>query len=325
MTSESYALALAAGGARGAYQAGAMLQLAEQGLRFEAVAGTGIGSLNAAYYAQGDGSVDHMRNLVELWRTLPEAGMIQLNDEAVEAAFQLVFSPSNAFAASKLKDLAGGDLTILDPEPMAQLLDEWLDYDAICASKTELAIAVLPETAPLLDLVGGTWRKAVYLRARELGPSALREALLAAGAIPLLLPSQTIGDRKYAHAAIADALPAHYLYQSGSRRIFSIFLSDRTPQNRADFPDSIVFQIRPSIDVNERLMSTFDFTLSSINRLIELGYKDAYISYNDARTLIEEWERMRTGGERIEALADLLPDRRSRRLSEPSETENKDQ
>jgi len=65
------ALALAAGGARGVYQAGAMLFLAEQGIRFNAVAGTSVGALNGAFYAQGDGSVAHIERLRELWQKCP--------------------------------------------------------------------------------------------------------------------------------------------------------------------------------------------------------------------------------------------------------------
>lgn len=63
MTPGPLALALSAGGARGAYQAGAMLFFAEQGIKFSAVAGTSIGALNGAHYAQGDGSVAHIEKL----------------------------------------------------------------------------------------------------------------------------------------------------------------------------------------------------------------------------------------------------------------------
>jgi predicted acylesterase/phospholipase RssA len=42
---------------------GALLYLAEHGLRFGAVAGSSIGSLNGAYLVQGDGSPGHLEGL----------------------------------------------------------------------------------------------------------------------------------------------------------------------------------------------------------------------------------------------------------------------
>src|SRR5690625_7269705 len=52
-----YGLCLASGGARGAYQAGALVALAERGERYDRIIGTSIGALNGAFYAQSVGSV----------------------------------------------------------------------------------------------------------------------------------------------------------------------------------------------------------------------------------------------------------------------------
>src|SRR5438552_4126819 len=79
MNPKDLALALAAGGARGAYHSGAMLFLAEQGLRFAFVSGASIGSLNASFYAQGDGSPGHVEDLIHRWRAVPNLGIIRVN------------------------------------------------------------------------------------------------------------------------------------------------------------------------------------------------------------------------------------------------------
>ena len=50
-TSKPYALALAGGGARGAYEVGVWNALTQAGLHFNAVSGTSIGSMNAAFVA----------------------------------------------------------------------------------------------------------------------------------------------------------------------------------------------------------------------------------------------------------------------------------
>ena len=46
--------ALEGGGAKGAYQAGAYIALVTNGIKPKIIAGTSIGSLNAALMAQGD-------------------------------------------------------------------------------------------------------------------------------------------------------------------------------------------------------------------------------------------------------------------------------
>jgi NTE family protein len=57
------ALVLTGGGARGAYQAGAIQGLYERGERFDLICGTSIGAINGALVAQGD--LDELRHLWE--------------------------------------------------------------------------------------------------------------------------------------------------------------------------------------------------------------------------------------------------------------------
>ena len=59
------ALVLGGGGAKGAYEIGAIEALAELGIQAGSVYGTSIGALNAAMLAQGD-----LDAAVSLWETL---------------------------------------------------------------------------------------------------------------------------------------------------------------------------------------------------------------------------------------------------------------
>jgi len=297
VVNDSVALALAAGGARGAYQAGAMFFLAEKGVKFDAVSGTSIGSLNAAYYAQGDGSVEHIQHLVELWYSISKHGVIQFSKETI------------------ISQLRQGQFGILDQEPVARLLDKWLDYEQICHSSTKLTIAVLPETMPLLDIMTGPWRKAHYVHAHKLGSAKLKQALLAATAIPMAFPSQKIdGEQQYADAAFADELPAQVLYTQGVRKIVSIFLSDRTLQNRVDFPGCSLLQIRPSLNIDLGLSSVFNFSQQAIKELISLGYEDAKTYYNEVEKIIQGIKNTHIKGNNIEELAKKLPNRHEPKL-----------
>ncbi len=307
MTTNTTALALAAGGARGAYQAGALLYLAEQGVSFTAVAGSSVGTLNGAYYAQGDGSVGHLGLLCELWRKVPDAGLVRVDRAAAAEALALTLFRGKIGGAQTVAQVLFGFQAILDPMPLSRLLDRWLDYAEVCRSPTNMTVTVLPETVPLLDVLIGPWRGATYLRARELGPAGLRPALLAATAIPFAFPSCLVEGRAAADAGLADPLPARVLYEAGARRIFSVFLCDDTVQSREDFPGCPLFQVRPSVPINTGFASTFDFSVETIDRLIELGYQDALASYEEARALFDAQMRLQAGGDRLQRLAELLP------------------
>ena len=129
-----YGLALASGGARGAYPAGALLLLAERGVRFDAVTGTSIGALNRAFYAQGDGSAEHLEKLCDLWRAMPDAGIIQISGSTAVRVLALLAARGIPWPVRLgLNRLVGKRVSILDPEPVEALLDELVDYAAVCS------------------------------------------------------------------------------------------------------------------------------------------------------------------------------------------------
>lgn len=188
-------------------------------------------------------------------------------------------------------------------------LDEWVDYAAVCSSPREFVIDLLRDDVFSGGTVTAPWREATYLSAAELGPKELKQALLAAVAIPLAFPPQKVGGERYMDAGPSDPLPASELHKRGVRRIVSIFLADRTPQNRADFVGATVLQIRPSEAIDTGLFSTFDFRRTTIDRLIHLGYRDAKETFDEAQELWEHLVSLHAQGRTNVALADALPRR----------------
>ncbi len=315
-------LALAAGGARGAYQAGALLALADRGVRFTAVAGTSIGALNGAFYAQGDGSPAHLAALVRHWRAIPGMGLLRLDRSSLLSALGKLIAgrlPGAAVGAPFLGQypgLFGGgepllqtDFGILDPGPIQELLDRWLDYGIICRSSVDLYVAVLPSTLTLVDIVTGPWRKPIYLRARDLGPDELRRALLAAAAIPFVFPAITVAGRPHSDAGLADPLPVRPLYERGLRCLTSIFLADNMIQNRLDYPGCALEQIRPSRDIAASWGSMLDFSSEHVERLIDLGFQDATLARAEVEGVCAQLAALGSLGEDNLELARALPSR----------------
>ncbi len=306
-------LALASGGARGAYQAGALLALAELGLRFHSIAGTSIGSLNGAFYCTGDGSAGHMEDLCRLWRAAPDAGLIEVDPSAVAKTLMKIFGRSALPTVLKAIDKVTGKGThILDPRPVEAFLDKWINYDQVIASQKTFFIAMIPATAmggltdPLRDIAEGAWRKAVYFRASTLKPEDLKNALLAASAIPLAFPPRKVQGKHYTDAGLSAPLPSQALRDEGCEYICSVFLSDTQIQNRADYPNTTLLQIRPTEDINPNLLTMLDFSRNAIDGLIDLGYRDAHAAHAEAQKLMDLFLKYSASGQKLEALTESL-------------------
>ncbi len=136
------ALVLGAGGAQGAYEAGAVAALCQNG-EFDIVAGTAAGAVNAALAAQGDAAA-----LETLWLSLPGRKLVapisvQSSFEAFLNAFaewqtlppsaQATYAPrlillwSQIGSPHALLSLLG----VLDPAPLETLLRQFASFDKI--------------------------------------------------------------------------------------------------------------------------------------------------------------------------------------------------
>ncbi|HRR90595.1 MAG TPA: patatin-like phospholipase family protein, partial [Eubacteriales bacterium] len=72
-------LVLEGGGVKGAYHIGALKALLEAGYRFDGVAGTSIGALNAAMIAQGE-----FDKLVQIWNCVEASDILDVDTEMFE-------------------------------------------------------------------------------------------------------------------------------------------------------------------------------------------------------------------------------------------------
>jgi NTE family protein len=140
MACERIALVLAGGGARGAYEAGALSivlpELERRGQRPTMYVGTSVGSLNAvalaAWHALPAGEA--VERLVALWSAVDKSQVIK----------RILF-PSGPLAiaryAGELLSVPGLRLpSILDPSPLRANLERWIDWDGLHASVAEGAV-----------------------------------------------------------------------------------------------------------------------------------------------------------------------------------------
>jgi NTE family protein len=196
LAGERTALVLAGGGARGAYEAGALSlllpELERRGQRPSVYAGTSVGAINVAVLAASAHlpAEEAANRLVALWSELDKSDVIRpiLRRQGPLAALRF---------AGELLSIPGVRLpSVLDPTPLHASLDRWIDWDALHRNIRDGLI----DTVAAVCTSARTGRSVVFVEEREervfnrshavayVAASVEREHVLASAAIPLLFP-----------------------------------------------------------------------------------------------------------------------------------------
>lgn len=289
-----WGVVLAGGGAKGAYQVGALKYLAEQGFSPQIIAGTSIGALNGAVIAGKATLEEGVDRLEALWTRLGNESVLQPNLETVSLTagqIALLFTPTaRDLVIASRRAYGTKPLSLFDPAPIERLMREAIDPEAVRRG-TELWITVFESVGtphlvcnvPVDLLRAGAGAQAEWLHANQIQPNdALHEALLASAAVPLAFPPRKIEGRTFIDGGIADNVPLGALAQRGCRNVIVIHLGNGEAWDRNDFVSQSVVEIRPVDPIQSDETPFFgwtkallDFSPSRIAELRERGYRDA--------------------------------------------------
>ncbi len=235
-----FGLVLTGGGAKGAYQAGALGYLAEIGIEPHIIAGTSIGAFNGAILASHGSFPVGVRRVNELWEQLGTAPILRPNTGAVLHTLSYVsqtFVPTLRewmldFLVSErlLKDRT----TIFDPAPIEQLLRKSVNPTALRYG-IELWVTVFPSLKIpglgydwLIDFVRAkTGTDAHWLCVQDFDDEdTLYNLLLASAALPLAFPSREVNGKSYVDGGLADNVPLRALAARGCTHAIIIHLQN---------------------------------------------------------------------------------------------------
>lgn len=188
------AFVLSGGNNFGAMQAGALIALAEAGIKPDIVIGTSAGAINGAMVAY-DPSVEHMRHLANIWRSL-----------SADKVF-----PGNY--ASALWRLARGETGLYSNEPFKQFLRR--NFPADLRTFADLRAAKLFTVAT--EIPTGT----KYIFGKNPDDSVL-DAILASAAIPPLHPTYQIGEHAFVDGAISSQFPLNVAIEMGAKTVYAL-------------------------------------------------------------------------------------------------------
>ncbi|MBQ2847380.1 MAG: patatin-like phospholipase family protein [Clostridia bacterium] len=248
---EKYGLVLAGGGAKGAYQLGAWKAMRELGIKFSAVAGVSIGSINGAFI-----TADCYEDAVEFWKSASVDRGVNITQELKEP--ENLFSFKNLPALLKEIVKNGG----IDASPTGDFLREYINEEKVRNSKTDFGMVTfqLSEFAPLEIFI------------KDIPEGELVDYLLASSKVPGV---SKIGpeDEKYLDGGVYDNAPIGLLRKNGYNRIIVVDISTRKGfGHRGDFSGAEMIYIRP-YDV-EKLGAAFDFSDEMFEKRIQMGYLD---------------------------------------------------
>ncbi len=295
-TNPKFGLVLTGGGAKGAYQVGALKYLAELAIVPQIIAGTSIGALNGAVLASHAPFSEAVNRLSRMWEQLGNAPILRPNTGTVLQTFSYAaqtFVPTlREWVLDFLvqEGLIKDRSAIFDPAPIEQLLRESVD-PANFSNGIELWVTVFPSLKIpglgydwLIDFVRArTGTDAHWLRIQDFTKhETIYNLLLASAAIPLAFPSRKVDGKAYVDGALADNVPLKALNARGCTQAIVIHLGNGSVWNRQQFPEQTVIEIRPEKPINSSdnlllspIHSLLDFSSDRIYELQQRGYDDA--------------------------------------------------
>lgn len=234
----TYALALAGGGTRGAFECGVWRALCELGINISAIVGTSIGAVNGAMFASGE-------DAFPLWKSVSADDILKLpreNDSITSILFSLI------------KSLSGGGI---DTSPFRDFLERHLSEEKLRQSPIDFGLCTYSvDDKCELDLF-----------IDDIPEGKLIDYILASACFPLFKPS-VIDNKIYSDGGVRNNLPINMLIEKGYDTIISVSVKGIGIINDADICGTDIIEINcPAAEVG-----ILDFDKNSIMKSIDSGY-----------------------------------------------------
>lgn len=254
-------IALAGGGARGAYQIGAWKALKEHGIdtKIAAFSGASVGSLNAVLFAMGDYDLAK-----DLWMSLEKTSLFHLDRKIYSRIMK-----------EKLNIFNKG---IFDNRKLEKMLEDSIDFERIKDKEIYVATTHLGnEKSTFFDLIRTNYKhyfkkdqQVQYVDLRDADQTRIVKTLLASCAIPIVFRPVKIASETFYDGGILDNAPYQPLIDAGCDVILIIDLyTFSSLRIKKDFPVP-TYTIYPK----RSLRGILDFSKKHNVRRHELGYKD---------------------------------------------------
>ncbi|MFP4178071.1 MAG: patatin-like phospholipase family protein [Acholeplasmataceae bacterium] len=263
-------LCLTGGGARGAYQIGALMALKELDIlkNVAAYSGTSIGAANAALVAST--SVEKAR---DVWFSIPEENMKK---------------QENLIRRFTKERLLAIDQGIYKMDLFEDIITSNVDFDNLHDKDVFVTVAQggnIEDSVFQLLLTSYRHfikkeRQAIYLPLKELSREDASKGIIASCSIPIVFPAVEYHEKKYYDGGVVDNIPVQPLVDHGCDEIIIIHLN-RTFFFRTDRFEGVRFH---EIKHKKGLGRVLDFSMAHTEKIYALGYEDTMEYYQNLRS-----------------------------------------
>ena len=255
---KNLALTLEGGGARGAYQIGAVKALYSEGYTFKAIVGTSIGAINAAYIVQGD-----LEKIYKMWQEMSFKDLLELDNEAMKKLFSVKLDINKIkYLSKKLGESIKNKG--LDVKKEREILENDIDEERIRNSNILFGLV----TMCISDVNG----KEMF--ACDIPKGKIVDYIMASSNLPVF-KRVVIDDKKYLDGGAFDNCPVHMLEKKGFKNVIVIRahkrLKIRGYKGILKRGNITMHMISPI----DSMPSILNFDSDNLNNLLKLGYFDA--------------------------------------------------
>jgi NTE family protein len=260
-------ICLTGGGARGAYQIGALTALKELGYLSGEIsfAGTSIGAANAALVASSS-----LENAKDIWFHVPT--------KSLEIARPFM----EKFSKEKLKIFMNGLHSMDDFE---EILIKHVNLDQLKKTNVYVTISEVGDAEKgFRNMVKSTIdhyltheSKAHYVLLSQLKHSEeVKDTIMASCSIPFVFPSIQMDGKRYYDGGVFDNIPVKPLVDEGCEEIIIIHLNKMRWFTPKKYPHVQFHEI-----IHQHSLGTvLRFSPSNAKKLFEYGYQDAMNYFN---------------------------------------------
>ena len=258
-------LVFSGGGGKGAYEIGVWRALEEYGVaaNIGAIAGTSVGALNGALFAQGN-----LHHAEEIWKSISPDAILTPHDLWIYLERLASFTSTLPHLAKIIEMWFRSHLSNqggLSQAGLSTLIQNHVDLQRIRAFPGPVYAVAYNVTRNRLD----------YFDLRNADTlERLESQLLASASIPLVFGKTYVDGCLYLDGGIpiiGDNTPVKALYETGIRTIVVVHLSQEPPIDRSLYPDCHIIEIMPQNDLG----STLNFNADQAKLNMQRGYKDA--------------------------------------------------
>ena len=246
-------LAMAGGGVKGSYEAGAYLAMRKCHLRFDCITGTSIGAFNAAMIAS-----KKEKELYAFWNNVNVASILGLTPEFEKVIKQnkkdkeylkVSFNEFFNFLKNRGIDISGLENVLKRFNVENSLRNSNIDF-GVCTFRID-------------D------KEPIELFKKDIPIGKLEEYIIASCYLPIFKPKKIIDDSFYFDGGIYDNCPANMLLKAGYNKVYRIELNAIGRKQKLIDAKRVV-----TIEPSRKLSPIISFNQKDITNNFWIGYYD---------------------------------------------------